>query len=167
MVLKKFTPGRGYTEKDWDAVDSPELTDEQLSKPMTFEEAFPGYRRSRGRPKVAAPKAPVTLRLDPAETADPAYQPDVTVFLNRQQLAHLRLSRDPERVGSYRIRVGRDLTRPWNRLDLVASHLVRAGESGVHYSALPPETPVAFRLWYVRLEPAATVVTAVPVGDDR
>ena len=103
----------------------------------------------------------LTLRLDPAETADPGYQPEVTVFLNRQQLAHLRLSRDSGRVGSYRIRVARDLARPLNRLDLVASHLVRAGESGVHYSALPPETPVAFRLWYVRLEPAGTMVTAV------
>ena len=66
MVVKKFTPGRGYTKEDWDAVDSPELTDEQLSKPLTFEEAFPGFTRSRGRPKVASPKAAVTLRLDPA-----------------------------------------------------------------------------------------------------
>ena len=69
MGLKKFTPGRGYSKEDWDAVDSQELTDEQLSKPMTFEEALPGYRSSRGRPKVASPKAPVTLRLDPATVA--------------------------------------------------------------------------------------------------
>jgi uncharacterized protein (DUF4415 family) len=66
--MKKFVPGRGYTREDWDAVDSPELTDEQLSKPMTFEEALPGYR-SRGRPKIAAPKAPVTLRLNPDTVA--------------------------------------------------------------------------------------------------
>jgi hypothetical protein len=103
----------------------------------------------------------LTLRLDPAETADPGYQPDVRVFLNRQHLAHLRLTREPGRVGSYRIRVERDLTRMINRLDLVASHLVRAGESGIHYSALPAETPVAFRLWYVRLEPAGEVLTSV------
>jgi uncharacterized protein (DUF4415 family) len=69
LVLKKFAPGRGYTKQEWDAVESPELTDEQLSKPLTFEEAFPGFTRSRGRPKVAAPKAPVTLRLDPATVA--------------------------------------------------------------------------------------------------
>jgi uncharacterized protein (DUF4415 family) len=69
LVVKKFTPGRGYTKEDWDAVDSPELTDEQLSKPLTFEEAFPGFTRSRGRPKVASPKAAVTLRLDPATVA--------------------------------------------------------------------------------------------------
>jgi uncharacterized protein (DUF4415 family) len=69
LVLKKFVPGRGYTKQDWDAVDSPELTDEQLSKPLAFEEAFPGFTRSRGRPRVPSPKAPVTLRLDPATVA--------------------------------------------------------------------------------------------------
>ncbi len=69
MALKKYAPGRGYTKQDWDAVDSPELTDEQLSKPMTFEEAFPGYARARGRPRVASPKAAVTLRLDPTTVA--------------------------------------------------------------------------------------------------
>jgi uncharacterized protein (DUF4415 family) len=46
------------------------LTDEELSHPMTLEEALPeiaeSIRRSRGRPKVASPKAAVTLRLDPA-----------------------------------------------------------------------------------------------------
>ena len=67
--MKKFIPGRGYTKEDWDAVDSPELTDEQLAKPLTFEEAFPGFTRSRGRPKVDSPKAAVTLRLDPATIA--------------------------------------------------------------------------------------------------
>jgi hypothetical protein len=96
----------------------------------------------------------LTLRLDPAETEDPSYQPVVSVFLNRQHLGQLHLSRTPGRVGSYRIRIPRDLRRTFSRLDLVASHMVRAGDSGVHYSALPPDTPVAFRLWYLRLEPA-------------
>ena len=95
----------------------------------------------------------LTLRLDPAETAEPTIQPRVTVFLNQRPVAWLRLSRDPGRVGSYRIRVPRDITRPFSRLDLVASHTVRASESGAHYSTLSPDTPVAFRLWYVRLEP--------------
>lgn len=68
MVLKKFTPGRGYTKADWDAVDSPPLTDEQLAHPVTFAEAFPDLaatiKRSRGRPRLEAAKEPVTLRLD-------------------------------------------------------------------------------------------------------
>ena len=44
---------------------------------------------------------------------------------------------------------------------LIYGEVLRADESGVHYSALPPEMPVAFRLWYVRLEPAGALVTTV------
>jgi hypothetical protein len=40
-VQKKFRPGQGYTKKDWDDVQSPELTDEQMAKAMPFAEAFP------------------------------------------------------------------------------------------------------------------------------
>jgi uncharacterized protein (DUF4415 family) len=69
LVLKKFVAGRGYTKADWDAVDSPELADEQLARPMSFEEALPGFTRPRGRPKSPAPKAAVTLRLDPDTVA--------------------------------------------------------------------------------------------------
>ena len=69
MVLKKFAAGRGYTKEDCDAVDSPELTDEQLALPMSFEEALPGFTRPRGRPKAENPKAAVTLRLDPDTVA--------------------------------------------------------------------------------------------------
>jgi uncharacterized protein (DUF4415 family) len=63
--------GRGYTKEDWDAVDSPEITDEQIAAGgKTFAEMFPdlaeSIRRARGRPKVEAPKQAVTLRLDPA-----------------------------------------------------------------------------------------------------
>jgi hypothetical protein len=37
---KSFKPGRGYTRKDWDAVQSPELTDEQMAKAKPFSEVF-------------------------------------------------------------------------------------------------------------------------------
>ena len=71
---KEFQPGRGYTKQDWDAVDSPELTDEQIAaggKP--FAEVFPelaeSIKRSRGRPKLSNAKQAVTLRLDPSTLA--------------------------------------------------------------------------------------------------
>jgi 4-amino-4-deoxy-L-arabinose transferase-like glycosyltransferase len=95
----------------------------------------------------------LTLRLDPAETPDLEKQPFVTVYLNRRLLAILRLTRNPERVGTYRMRVLKDAVRSLNRLDLVASHTVPAGEAGRHFATLPPATPVAFRFWYVRLDP--------------
>ena len=38
---KSFKPGYGYTKKDWDAVQSAELTDEQMAKAKPFAEVFP------------------------------------------------------------------------------------------------------------------------------
>lgn len=56
---KSFKAGRGYTKKDWDAVQSPELTDEQMAKAKPFAEVFPdlaaSIRRERG-PKKAPDK---------------------------------------------------------------------------------------------------------------
>lgn len=68
-TVKTFTPGQGYTRQDWDAVDSPELTDDQLSQGKPFREVFPelaeSIRRSRGRPRVEAPLQQISIRLDP------------------------------------------------------------------------------------------------------
>ncbi|WP_313602195.1 BrnA antitoxin family protein [Rhizobium sp.] len=68
----EFRPGRGYTKEDWDAVDSPPLTKEELASMRPFREVFPEIAdkmekaiAARGRPKVEAPKVAVTLRLDP------------------------------------------------------------------------------------------------------
>ena len=67
--LKEFVPGRGYTKEDWDAVDSPELTDEELATAKPFAEVFPdlaeSIKRSRGRPKAEKPLQHVSIRLDP------------------------------------------------------------------------------------------------------
>lgn len=53
--------------------DAPEATDEQLANARPFAEVFPdlveSMKRARGRPKVEAPKAAVTLRVDPATVA--------------------------------------------------------------------------------------------------
>jgi len=72
-TIKEFQEGRGYSKEDWDAVDSPPLTEEEISRmrparevmPEAFFEAMRELKRTRGRPKVAAPKQAVTLRLDP------------------------------------------------------------------------------------------------------
>jgi uncharacterized protein (DUF4415 family) len=68
-VKKEFEPGRGYSKEDWDAVDSPELTDEQIAQAKPFAEAFPdlaeSIKRSRGRPPVEKPLQQISIRLDP------------------------------------------------------------------------------------------------------
>ena len=53
--------------------DNPELTAEQMAMAKPFGEVFPALseaiKRSRGRPRVAAPRAAVTLRLSPETIA--------------------------------------------------------------------------------------------------
>ena len=67
--LAKFEPGRGYTKEDWDEVDGPEATDDEIAQAKPFAEAFPdlaeSIKRSRGRPPVERPKGHISLRLDP------------------------------------------------------------------------------------------------------
>lgn len=68
----RFEPGRGYTREDWDAIDSPELTADEIASlrpardalPADFFTAIEQQRRSRGRPPSSSPKKQVTLRLD-------------------------------------------------------------------------------------------------------
>lgn len=71
-TLKSFVPGRGYSQEDWDAVDSPEITEAEWATSRTAKEALPPAffswveeeRKRRGRPPVETPKKQVTLRLD-------------------------------------------------------------------------------------------------------
>ncbi|PDV89929.1 hypothetical protein CO652_00450 [Rhizobium sp. H4] len=49
IQVPEFHPGRGYTKEDWDAVDSPELTDEELAKARPFREVFPDLAASIDR----------------------------------------------------------------------------------------------------------------------
>ena len=70
---KEFEPGNGYTKEDWDIVDSPGLTDDELARmkpakdvlPSSFFQGLAEARRGRGRPKVEKPLVPVTLRVEP------------------------------------------------------------------------------------------------------
>lgn len=45
-MTKPFDPECGYTKQDWDAVDSPEATDEELATARPFDEAFPDLAAS-------------------------------------------------------------------------------------------------------------------------
>lgn len=66
-LRKRFTPGRGYTKEDWDAVsDNPPWTKEDFAKARPFAEVFPdlaeSIRRARG-PQKAPTKVAVSIRL--------------------------------------------------------------------------------------------------------
>jgi uncharacterized protein (DUF4415 family) len=63
---KTFKPGDGYTKKDWDDVQSPELSAADMAKAKPFAEVFPelaaSIRKGRG-PNKAPTKKLVSLRL--------------------------------------------------------------------------------------------------------
>jgi uncharacterized protein (DUF4415 family) len=63
---KSFKRGQGYTRKDWDDVESPELTAEEFAKAKPFAEALPdlaaSIRKGRG-PNKAPTKKLVSIRL--------------------------------------------------------------------------------------------------------
>jgi uncharacterized protein (DUF4415 family) len=71
-IQKEFQEGRGYTKEDWDSVDSPELTKEELASMRPAREVLPpefftgmeALRRARGRPPVEQPRKLVSIRLD-------------------------------------------------------------------------------------------------------
>ena len=71
--MKEFDPkhakAHGYTRADWEAVDTPEATEEDLAAALPFPEAAPDLaaamrRNLGGRPRSDAPKVAVSLRLD-------------------------------------------------------------------------------------------------------
>ncbi len=64
--MAKKRSAKGYTKRDLAAVESPELTDEQMARARPFAEVFPelaaSIRRGRG-PNKAPTKKLVSLRL--------------------------------------------------------------------------------------------------------
>jgi hypothetical protein len=104
-------------------------------------------------PTPAAVDYWLTLRLDPPETTDHARTPRLRVVVNGRHLADFDLTRDPDRMGSYRLLIPRDLVTGISGVELEAGDTVPAADAGPPFASLPPSTPVAFRLWYARLEP--------------
>ena len=62
--MKEFQPGHGFTEDDWNSVDSPELTDADLASARPFSEALPEVAAGIRRRGPAKTKEAVSIRLD-------------------------------------------------------------------------------------------------------
>jgi uncharacterized protein (DUF4415 family) len=65
-LKKSFKPGHGYTKTDWDDVQSPEVSADDMAKAKPFAEVLPelaaSIRKGRG-PNKAPTKKLVSLRL--------------------------------------------------------------------------------------------------------
>ena len=91
----------------------------------------------------------IALRLDPiaAET-----QKRVTVLFNRQLLARLQISWNPERVGSYRLTLPAEWVRAGdNEIEIVPETMVTAAAGGPRFAWLNADERVGIRLWYLRV----------------
>ena len=93
----------------------------------------------------------VSLRFDPVA---PEIQHHVAVLLNRQLIARLDLSWDPQRVGSYRVRLPEQFVKAGaNELILVPDSLVPASGAGPRFAWVEPGARLGLRMWYVRVLP--------------
>ena len=91
----------------------------------------------------------IVLRLDPVA---PERQERVTILLNRQLLGALHLSWNPERVGSYRLRLPADkVVAGVNELAIVPETVVPASSAGPRFAWIDPGERIGVRLWYVRV----------------
>lgn len=92
----------------------------------------------------------LTLRMDPPEHLG---MPVVAaVFLNGHHLGDAPLVATPGRIGTYRFRIPASVVGRDNRLRLIVPALVAAGQAGAGFAFLAPDQPVAFRLWYARVQ---------------
>lgn len=111
-------------------------------------------RAERARVQIPLPERipyELALRVDPIV---PSVQQRLAVLFNGQFVARFDLTWNPERVGSYRLRVQPDQVRTGrNELTLVPDTLVTAGSAGPRFSWLPADEPIGLRLWYVRVLP--------------
>jgi len=91
----------------------------------------------------------VVLRVDPVR---PDAQERLTVLFNSQVVGRLRLSWNPERVGSYRVSLPAEWVRTGgNEIVLVPETMVEAGSGGARYAWLDPARKVGVRFWYLRV----------------
>lgn len=67
--IAEYKAGQGFTEQDWDAVESPVLTKAELALAQPFGRVFPELAEKMrknlgGRPPLAQPKRAISIRLD-------------------------------------------------------------------------------------------------------
>ncbi len=93
----------------------------------------------------------IVLRIDPVGPATPG---QVDVLFNRHLVGRLTLSMNPERVGSYRLRLRQEIVNAGsNELILVPTSVIPAGSAGTRFAWLEPTDRIGVRLWYVRILP--------------
>jgi len=122
------------------------------SQPYSDGLTFRVTRADRAVVRLPLPKQrayQLVLRLDPIA---PDRQHRAVVLLNRQLLATLLLTWNPERVGSYPLLLPADKVRVgMNELTIVPDTLVPAGSVRFRYPSKDANDRLGVRLWHVRV----------------
>ncbi len=93
----------------------------------------------------------IVLRIDPVAPTTPE---EVNVLFNRHLVGRLQLSWNPERVGSYRLRLREDIVNAGsNELIVIPTSVMPAGSAGPRFAWLDPADRIGVRMWYVRVLP--------------
>ena len=125
---------------------------EGWSQPYTDGPTFRVSRADRAVVRIPLPERrpyQVVLRLDPVA---PDRQHRAVVLLNRQLLATLLLTWNPDRVGSYPLLLPADKVRVGtNELTIVPDTLVPAGSVGARSPLSDSKDLLGVRLWHLRV----------------
>lgn len=91
----------------------------------------------------------VVLRVDPVV---PDVQKRLTVLVNRRLIGSVLLSWNPERVGSYRLKLPAEWVRAGgNEIELIPDAMSTAGAAGPRLGWLEPDARAGLRFWYLRV----------------
>jgi len=140
VTIEAGDRGRVFYRRGWSATHAEGLVNVRVSRAAHTSVHVPLPKK---RPYE------VVLRLDPVA---PDRQDRVTVLFNRQLLGRIRLSWDPQRVGSHRISLPVEWVKVGdNEITLVPEVTVNAGSAGPRFAWLDPADTIGVRLWYVRV----------------
>lgn len=93
----------------------------------------------------------LVMRVDPVV---PDAEQRLSVLFNGQFVARFTLGWNPERVGSYRVRLQPGQVRAGrNEVTFIPERRVPASAAGPRFAWLPPAEHLGIRLWYVRVLP--------------
>jgi hypothetical protein len=98
----------------------------------------------------------LVLRMDPVV---PEIEQRVSVLFNGRFSARFTLALNPERMGSYRMRLQPpDVRAGRNEVVLIPERLVPATSAGPRFAWIAPEARIGVRVWYVRVLPQKSLI---------
>ena len=140
VTIEANQRGRVFYRTGWSQAHAEGLANVRVSRDARASVHFPLPKK---RPYV------VVLRVDPIA---PDRQDRVDVLFNQQLVGRLRLTWDPQRVGTHRVYLPIEWVKVGdNELTVVPETTVAAGSAGPRFAWLDPADILGVRMWYIRV----------------